>query len=82
MTLHHHPHSSAQKMIWSSNAEPLKFSLKHISLQAPLWRGSLRRAGLVSTIVTSAYLLIRGKIITIIILHPLESFISTSGGGG
>jgi hypothetical protein len=82
MTLHHHPHFSAQKRIWSSNAEPLKFSLKHASLQAPLWHGSLRRASLFSTAVTIARLLIGGKIITIIALHPLESFIGGGGGGG
>jgi hypothetical protein len=82
MTLHHHPHSSAQKWIWSSNEEPLKFSLKHASLQAPLWHGNLRRASLVSTVVAITRLLIGGNIITIIIMHPLESFIGVCGGGG
>jgi hypothetical protein len=55
MTLHHHPHSSAQKRLWSSNTWPLLFlnSSKHASLQASHWHDSLRRAGFISVATTT-----------------------------
>jgi hypothetical protein len=45
-------------------------------------RDSLRRAGPASPVVAIAHLLIGGKTITIIILHPLESFIGVGDRGG
>jgi hypothetical protein len=80
MTLHHHPQSSAQKRIWSSNSRPL-FSLKHACRRHHSWCGSLRRADFVSTTVAIAYLPIEGKTIAIIVLHSLGVFISVGGGG-
>jgi hypothetical protein len=51
-------------------------------MQVPPWRSSLRRSNLVSTAATIASFLIRGKFVTIIILHPLGIFIGVNGGGG
>jgi hypothetical protein len=60
MTLYHHPHSSLQKKLWCSGAEPLLFSLKHATLQAPPWHCSLRQADFVSTAASTTYCPIRG----------------------
>jgi hypothetical protein len=60
MSLHHHHHSSLQKNLWCNNAQPLKFSLKRTSLQAPAWCGNLRQASFISTAVATAYHPIKG----------------------
>jgi hypothetical protein len=59
MTLYHHPHSCLQKMLWCSIVEPLLFSLKHASLQAPPWHDSLRQASFVSAAAATTYRSIR-----------------------
>jgi hypothetical protein len=48
----------------------------------PPWRDSLRQTGLVSTAAVITSFPIKGKTITIIILHPLGIFIGISGRGG
>jgi hypothetical protein len=60
MSLHHHHHSFLQENLWCNNAQLLKFSFKHASLQALHWHGSLRQVGFISTAVATAYHPIRG----------------------
>jgi hypothetical protein len=74
ISLHHHHHSSLQKNLWCNNAQPLKFSLKHASLQAPPWRDSLRQVSFISIAAATAY-------------HPIGGItnvgaIGVVGGGG
>jgi hypothetical protein len=67
MTLHHYLHSSEQEKLWNSGVEPLLFSLKQTSLQAPPWCCSLRQASFVSTAAATTYHSIRGATLICVI---------------
>jgi hypothetical protein len=69
ITLHHWHYSSLQKKLWCSNARSCKISLKHVSLWALSWCGSLRQTGFVPTV-------------SIIIWHPIGCFVGIGCGGG
>jgi hypothetical protein len=68
MTLHHWYYSSVQKKLWCSNARSCQISLKHASLKALSWRGSLRRTGFIPTV-------------SIIIRHPIGCVVGIGCGG-
>jgi hypothetical protein len=83
MVLHHHLHSLLQKNLWSSNVGPMLFLNLSMSIHCrhSFWRGSLRKAGFISTTAATVLCLIRGAIVITIILHPIRCIIGISGGG-